>query len=114
MKPEARSDCEPAGSMVVVVDDDDSMRESLRSLIRSVGLSVEAFDPYELPHNKVSGPNVLKFPFREVTQIACEPSALLPSKKTIACFAPNTLIVALHHVRKGLDHTSYRRISNRE
>jgi hypothetical protein len=30
---------QPAGSMVFVVDDDDSMRESLRSLIRSTGLS---------------------------------------------------------------------------
>ena len=43
MKPEARSDDEPAGSMVFVVDDDDAMRESLRSLIRSAGLNVEAF-----------------------------------------------------------------------
>jgi len=43
MKPEARSDDEPAGSIVFVVDDDDSMRESLRSLIRSAGLNVEAF-----------------------------------------------------------------------
>jgi len=43
MKPEARSDDEPAGSMVFVVDDDDSMRESLCSLIRSAGLKVEAF-----------------------------------------------------------------------
>ena len=43
MKPEARSDGEPAGSIVFVVDDDDAMRESLRSLIRSAGLNVEAF-----------------------------------------------------------------------
>ena len=43
MKPEARSDDEPAGSIVFVVDDDDAMRESLRSLIRSAGLNVEAF-----------------------------------------------------------------------
>jgi len=43
MKPGARSDDEPAGSMVFVVDDDDAMRESLRSLIRSAGLNVEAF-----------------------------------------------------------------------
>ena len=43
MKPEARSDEEPAGSIVFVVDDDDAMRESLRSLIRSAGLNVEAF-----------------------------------------------------------------------
>jgi FixJ family two-component response regulator len=43
MKPEARSDHEPAGSIVFVVDDDDAMRESLRSLIRSAGLYVEAF-----------------------------------------------------------------------
>jgi len=39
MKPEARSDDEPAGSTVFVVDHDDSMRESLRSLIRSAGLT---------------------------------------------------------------------------
>ena len=39
----ARSDDEPAGSIVFVVDDDDAVRESLRSLIRSAGLSVEAF-----------------------------------------------------------------------
>ena len=43
MKPEARSDDEPAASIVFVVDDDDAMRESLGSLIRSAGLSVEAF-----------------------------------------------------------------------
>ena len=43
MKPEARSDDEPAGSIVFVVDDDDAMRESLRSLIRSAGFNVEAF-----------------------------------------------------------------------
>ena len=43
MKPEARSDEEPAGSIVFVVDDDDAMRESLRSLIRSAGFNVEAF-----------------------------------------------------------------------
>ncbi len=43
MKPEARSDCEPAGSMVFVVDDDKLMRESLCGLIRSAGLSVEVF-----------------------------------------------------------------------
>ncbi len=43
MTPAARSDDEPAGSIVFVVDDDDAMRESLRSLIRSAGLSVEAF-----------------------------------------------------------------------
>jgi FixJ family two-component response regulator len=43
MKPEARSDGEPAGSIVFVVDDDDAMRESLGSLIRSAGLNVEAF-----------------------------------------------------------------------
>ena len=43
MKPEARSDEEPAGSIVFVVDDDDAMRESLCSLIRSAGLNVEAF-----------------------------------------------------------------------
>ena len=43
MKPEARSDDEPAGSMVFVVDDDDSMRESLMGLIRSAGLNVETF-----------------------------------------------------------------------
>ena len=35
MKPEARSDHEPAASIVFVVDDDDAMRESLCSLIRS-------------------------------------------------------------------------------
>ncbi len=43
MNPKARSDDEPHGSMVFVVDDDDSMRESLCSLIRSVGLNVETF-----------------------------------------------------------------------
>jgi FixJ family two-component response regulator len=43
MKPQARSVDEPAGSMVFVVDDDDAMRESLCSLIRSAGLTVEAF-----------------------------------------------------------------------
>ena len=43
MKPAARSHEEPAGSIVFVVDDDDAMRESLRSLIRSAGLNVEAF-----------------------------------------------------------------------
>jgi DNA-binding NtrC family response regulator len=104
MKPEARSDCEPAGSMVFVVDDDDSMRESLRSLIRSVGLSVEAFDPYEHPHNKVSGLNVLEFPFREVSPNSLRTlRASAPSVPTIARLPPNTLIAALHHVRKGLD-----------
>ena len=43
MKPDAGPDDVPAGSMVFVVDDDDSMRESVRSLIRSAGLNVEAF-----------------------------------------------------------------------
>ena len=43
MKSEARSHEESAGSIVFVVDDDDAMRESLRSLIRSAGLNVEAF-----------------------------------------------------------------------
>ena len=43
MRPETRSDDEPHGSMVFVVDDDDSMCESLRSLIRSAGLNVETF-----------------------------------------------------------------------
>jgi hypothetical protein len=43
MKPEARSDDEPAGSIVFVVDDDNAMRESLRTLIRSAGLNAEAF-----------------------------------------------------------------------
>ena len=43
MKPGARSDDQPAGSMVLVVDDDDAMRESLCSLIRSAGFNVEAF-----------------------------------------------------------------------
>jgi FixJ family two-component response regulator len=37
MKPEARSDDKPAGSMVFMVGDDDAMRESLRSLIRDSG-----------------------------------------------------------------------------
>jgi FixJ family two-component response regulator len=43
MKPEGTSDDKPTGSIVFVVDDDDAMRESLRSLIRSRGLNVEAF-----------------------------------------------------------------------
>jgi FixJ family two-component response regulator len=43
MKPEARSDNEPSASIVFVVDDDEAMRESLCSLIRSAGLNVEAF-----------------------------------------------------------------------
>src|SRR4029450_5298985 len=32
-----------AGSVVFVVDDDTSMREALTSLVRSIGLTVEAF-----------------------------------------------------------------------
>ena len=43
MRPQARSDDEPPGSMVFVVDDDNAMRESLCGLIRSAGLSVEVF-----------------------------------------------------------------------
>ena len=43
MKPEARSNAKPAASIVFVVDDDDAMRESLCSLIRSAGLNVETF-----------------------------------------------------------------------
>ena len=43
MKPEARSDDEPSASIVFVVDDDEAMRESLCSLIRSAGLNVETF-----------------------------------------------------------------------
>ena len=37
MTPAARSDDEPAGSIVFVVDDDDAMRESLRSVMRKMG-----------------------------------------------------------------------------
>ena len=43
MNPEARSDNEPSASIVFVVDDDEAMRESLCSLVRSAGLNVEAF-----------------------------------------------------------------------
>ena len=43
MNPEARSVAEPGGPVVFVVDDDDSLRESLSSLIESAGLNVETF-----------------------------------------------------------------------
>jgi FixJ family two-component response regulator len=43
VKPAAKDAGKSAGSTVFVVDDDESMREALSSLIRSVGLQVEVF-----------------------------------------------------------------------
>jgi FixJ family two-component response regulator len=52
---------QPADSMVFVVDDDQSMRESLSSLFRSVGLRVELFSSAQafLKHQRPNAPACL-------------------------------------------------------
>ena len=52
---------QPADSMVFVVDDDASMRESLSSLLRSVGLRVELFSSAQafLKHQRPNVPSCL-------------------------------------------------------
>jgi FixJ family two-component response regulator len=61
MKPGAKSTEKPAAAVVFVIDDDESVRESLSSLIRSVDLRVETFSSGKafLEHQRPEAPACL-------------------------------------------------------
>jgi FixJ family two-component response regulator len=61
LKPAAKSTEKPAEPVVLVVDDDISVREALSSLIRSVGLQVQTFSSAQefLAQRRPDGPSCL-------------------------------------------------------